>query len=101
MRSAKQAIEKCRGYINAGYTWAVDIDLSKYFDTKVSTKWSNDKWGIYEYRRRSTSSFIILQLGVFLQCPYLVVQFIKYGGTCKQIYEKCELFIYSLSDNFQ
>jgi len=33
LRSAKQAVEKCRGYINAGYTWAVDIDLAKYFDT--------------------------------------------------------------------
>lgn len=33
LRSAKQAVEKCKGYINAGYTWAVDIDLSKYFDT--------------------------------------------------------------------
>ena len=33
LRSAKQAVEKCRGYINAGYTWSVDIDLAKYFDT--------------------------------------------------------------------
>ena len=33
LRSAKQAIEKCRGYINTGYKWVVDIDLSKYFDT--------------------------------------------------------------------
>lgn len=33
LRSAKQAVEKCRGYINAGYTWTVNIDLSKYFDT--------------------------------------------------------------------
>lgn len=33
LRSAKQAVEKCRGYVNAGYTWVVDIDLSKYFDT--------------------------------------------------------------------
>lgn len=33
LRSAKQAVEKCKGYINAGYTWAVDIDLAKYFDT--------------------------------------------------------------------
>ncbi len=33
MRSAKQAIEKCRLYINAGHTWTVDIDLAKYFDT--------------------------------------------------------------------
>jgi RNA-directed DNA polymerase len=32
-RSAKQAVEKCREYIAAGYTWAVDIDLAKYFDT--------------------------------------------------------------------
>ncbi|AZV55541.1 group II intron reverse transcriptase/maturase [Clostridium sp. AWRP] len=32
-RSAKQAVEKCRQYINAGHTWTVDIDLAKYFDT--------------------------------------------------------------------
>lgn len=33
LRSAKQAVEKCREYINEGYTWVVDIDLAKYFDT--------------------------------------------------------------------
>lgn len=32
-RSAKQAVEKCREYIQAGYTWTVDIDLANYFDT--------------------------------------------------------------------
>lgn len=32
-RSAKQAILKCKEYIEAGYTWTVDIDLAKYFDT--------------------------------------------------------------------
>lgn len=32
-RSAKQAVEKCRDYINAGYRWTVDLDLAKYFDT--------------------------------------------------------------------
>lgn len=32
-RNAKQAIRKCKEYIEAGYTWAVDIDLAKYFDT--------------------------------------------------------------------
>lgn len=32
-RSAIQAVEKCMEYINAGYKWAVDIDLAKYFDT--------------------------------------------------------------------
>jgi len=32
-RSAKQAVLKCREYIQAGYTWTVDIDLANYFDT--------------------------------------------------------------------
>lgn len=32
-RSAKQAVLKCREYIEAGYNWTVDIDLAKYFDT--------------------------------------------------------------------
>jgi RNA-directed DNA polymerase len=32
-KSAKQAILKCKEYIEAGYTWAVDIDLAQYFDT--------------------------------------------------------------------
>jgi group II intron reverse transcriptase/maturase len=32
-RSAHQAIEQSRTYVNEGYTWTVDIDLEKYFDT--------------------------------------------------------------------
>lgn len=32
-RNAHQAVNKCREYIEAGYKWAVDIDLAKYFDT--------------------------------------------------------------------
>jgi group II intron reverse transcriptase/maturase len=32
-RSAHQAIERSRTYINEGYIWTVDIDLEKYFDT--------------------------------------------------------------------
>jgi len=32
-RSAKQAVLKCREYIEAGHTWTVDIDLANYFDT--------------------------------------------------------------------
>jgi len=32
-RSAHQAIEASRVYLNEGYTWVVDIDLAKYFDT--------------------------------------------------------------------
>jgi RNA-directed DNA polymerase len=32
-RSAKQAVIKCKEYIEAGYTWTVDIDLANYFDT--------------------------------------------------------------------
>lgn len=31
-RSAHQAVKKCKEYIDAGYKWAVDIDLAKYFD---------------------------------------------------------------------
>jgi RNA-directed DNA polymerase len=32
-RSAHDAVEAARGYIEAGYKWTVDIDLEKFFDT--------------------------------------------------------------------
>ena len=32
-RNAHQAVKKCKEYIEAGYKWTVDIDLTKYFDT--------------------------------------------------------------------
>ncbi len=32
-RSCHDALKKCKEYINAGYKWAVDIDLASYFDT--------------------------------------------------------------------
>jgi RNA-directed DNA polymerase len=32
-RNAKQAIAKCKRYIEEGYTWTVDIDIANYFDT--------------------------------------------------------------------
>ncbi len=32
-RNAHQAIKKAQEYMNEGYTWVVDIDLEKYFDT--------------------------------------------------------------------
>lgn len=32
-RSCHDALKKCKEYINAGYTYAVDIDLKSYFDT--------------------------------------------------------------------
>ncbi len=32
-RSAHYAAIKAKSYINSGYTWVVDIDLAKYFDT--------------------------------------------------------------------
>jgi len=32
-RSAHQAVKKSKEYIEAGYSWVVDIDLAKYFDT--------------------------------------------------------------------
>lgn len=31
-KSAKQAVLQAKEYINAGYTWVVDIDLEKFFD---------------------------------------------------------------------
>jgi len=32
-KSASQAILKCKEYMDKGYSWAIDIDLEKYFDT--------------------------------------------------------------------
>jgi len=32
-RNAKQAIAKCKQYIEEGYTWTVDIDIANYFDS--------------------------------------------------------------------
>ena len=32
-RNARQAVMKSKSYIEAGYKWAVDIDLAKFFDT--------------------------------------------------------------------
>ncbi|MBE3036353.1 MAG: group II intron reverse transcriptase/maturase [Candidatus Atribacteria bacterium] len=32
-RNAKQAIAKCKQYIEEGYVWTVDIDIANYFDT--------------------------------------------------------------------
>lgn len=32
-RNAKQAIAKCKQYIEEGYIWTVDIDIASYFDT--------------------------------------------------------------------
>jgi RNA-directed DNA polymerase len=31
-RSAHQAVQAGRAYIQAGYDWVVDIDLEKFFD---------------------------------------------------------------------
>lgn len=32
-RSAQQAVQVARSYIEEGYTWVVDLDLAKFFDT--------------------------------------------------------------------
>ena len=32
-KNSHQAIKKAKEYMNEGYTWVVDIDLEKYFDT--------------------------------------------------------------------
>ncbi len=34
-RSCKMAITKSKEYIDEGYNWIVDIDLAKYFDTRI------------------------------------------------------------------
>ena len=31
-RSAHQAVARAQGYIQAGYRWAVDLDLAQFFD---------------------------------------------------------------------
>jgi retron-type reverse transcriptase len=33
-RSARQAIERARGYYEEGYTYVVDLDLEKFAETK-------------------------------------------------------------------
>ena len=37
-RSAHQALEQCKSHITAGYKYAVDIDLEKFFDTVNQSK---------------------------------------------------------------
>lgn len=37
-RNAHQALKQCRKYITAGYTYAVDMDLEKFFDTVNHSK---------------------------------------------------------------
>jgi len=37
-RSAHDAVRKCREYANEGYTWAVDMDLEKFFDMVNQSK---------------------------------------------------------------
>lgn len=32
-RSARDAVLKCRSYLNDGYIWAVDLDIENFFDT--------------------------------------------------------------------
>ena len=37
-RNAHQALNKCKDYITEGYTYAIDIDLEKFFDTVNQSK---------------------------------------------------------------
>ena len=71
MISAKQVIEKCRWYINAGYTWAVDIDISKCFGTinndkliKILSKDIKDARAISQIRKYLQSGVMIN--GIFI-----------------------------------
>jgi len=40
-RSAREAVNKAREYIQDGYSWVVDIDLARYFDTVNHDKLMN------------------------------------------------------------
>ena len=37
-RGAHDALRRCRGYLNAGKLWTVDIDLARFFDTVNQSK---------------------------------------------------------------
>ena len=77
-RSAKDAIQRVRGYAEEGYRYAVSLDLSRYFDTlnheillnqlrkevkmrgssnhqKISEEWSDGKWSGHGHGRRFTA----------------------------------------------
>lgn len=65
-RSAKQAIQKCKEYIETGYTWAVDIDLAKYFDTVNHDKLMRLLSETIEDRRVLTLIRKYLQSGIMI-----------------------------------
>ena len=59
-RSAHDAIRKCRKYANEGYTWAVDMDLEKFFDTVNQSKLTEI------LRRRVKDGRVISLIGKYL-----------------------------------
>ena len=80
-RNAHQAIKKTRQYLNEGYTWIVDIDLEKYFDTVNHDKLMalvarevKDKRGLKLIRAYLNSGWTApLQLDTFRRKTRLVI----------------------------
>ncbi|WP_218918642.1 reverse transcriptase domain-containing protein [Paenibacillus graminis] len=90
-RSAQQAIRKVKEYAQEGYGYAVEIDLSKYFDTlnhellmnllrkqiqdkrvtelikKISEKWGYGEWGTLQNRGRLSARRPLISIA----CEYL------------------------------
>lgn len=65
-RSAHDAIRKCREYANEGYTWAVDMDLEKFFDTVNQSKLTEI------LRRRIKDGRVISLIGKYLSAGVVV-----------------------------
>jgi retron-type reverse transcriptase len=65
-RSAHDAIRKCREYANEGYTWTVDMDLEKFFDTVNQSKLTEI------LRRRIKDGRVISLIGKYLSVGVVV-----------------------------
>lgn len=65
-RSAHQAVELARQYIEAGYDWVVDIDLERFFDTVGHDKLMARVWRAVKDKRVLHLIRRYLQAGVML-----------------------------------
>jgi RNA-directed DNA polymerase len=66
-RSAHQAVELARQYIEAGYDWVVDIDLERFFDTVGHDKLMARVWRRVKDKRVLHLIRRYLQAGVMLE----------------------------------
>lgn len=65
-RSVHDAIRKSREYANEGYTWAVDMDLEKFFDTVNQSKLTEI------LRRRIKDGRVLSLIGKYLSAGVVV-----------------------------